>query len=74
MIDREEALKDDFPLDDSYSDGDVDSNGSWEGGEGNDWTEDDPEENDETAKDESSAYLDFLNEEVSDDCLSCVPC
>jgi hypothetical protein len=57
-------LKDDYHLEDNYSDGDADSAGSWEGGEGNEWTEDDPEETDETVKDESSAYLEFLNEEV----------
>jgi importin-7 len=65
LIDREEALKDDFPLEDSYSDGDDISEGSWAGGDGTQWTEDDPEENDDNVKDESSAYLDFLNEEAS---------
>jgi hypothetical protein len=62
LVDREEALKDEgYPLD-TYSDDDNYSDGGWsESGEN--WKEDDAEETTEV-KDESTAYLDFLNEEV----------
>jgi hypothetical protein len=55
--DREEALKDDFPLEGSaYDDED----------EEDEWAGDDTAWNDEVdGRDESSAYLEFLNEEAS---------
>jgi hypothetical protein len=60
---REEALKDDYPLDDSAYD-DEDDEEEWAGDEAA-WNEEveEPEESD--AKDGHSAYLEFLNEEVS---------
>ena len=62
---REAALKDDFTLDNSnygYDDEDDD----WGEDEAN-WTAEDEAEGEEAAdvKDESTAYLEFLNEEVS---------
>ena len=60
--DREEALKDDFPLEGSaYNDDEEDD--EW-AGEGNAWTEEEELEEEQDAKDESSAYLEFLNEEA----------
>ena len=60
MIDREEATRDsDFQLDDD--DDDVDDEETWEG-EG-EWNND-GEEVEGDVKDESAAYLEFLNEEV----------
>jgi importin-7 len=61
--DREEALKDDFPLEDSAYD-DEDEEDEW-AGDDTAWN-DETEPDDETdVKDEQSAYLEFLNEEVS---------
>lgn len=58
---REEAKRsDDFALGNDYDDDEEDD--EWEGG--NDWNNDADEEPD--VKDESAAYLEFLNEEVSD--------
>jgi hypothetical protein len=59
---REEALKDDFPLDEgAYSDGEDDE---W-AGDDNAWAEEgENEELEGDAKDESAAYLEFLNEEA----------
>jgi importin-7 len=60
--DREEALKDDFPLEDSAYD-DEDEEDEW-AGDDTAWN-DETEPDDETdVKDEQSAYLEFLNEEV----------
>lgn len=63
MKNREEALKDDFHLD-SGTYGYEDEDEEWNGDDGN-WNEE-LEEEEETgdAKDESTAYLEFLNEEV----------
>jgi len=59
---REEALKDDFPLDDGTYDDDEDD--EW-AGDDNAWAEDaETEELEGDAKDESAAYLEFLNEEA----------
>lgn len=59
--DREEALRDDFQLDSSaYYDEDED----WDD-DGAQWEEGDAAEGEHSeSKDESTAYLDFLNEEV----------
>jgi len=61
IIDREEALKDDFPADGSTYDDDDDE---WAGDE-TAWTEDNEPDDETDGKDESSAYLEFLSEEVS---------
>lgn len=59
---REEALKDDFPLDDGAYEDDEDD--EW-AGDDNAWTEEaDNDELEGDAKDESAAYLEFLNEEA----------
>ncbi|KFX91382.1 hypothetical protein V490_05933 [Pseudogymnoascus sp. VKM F-3557] len=61
---REEALKDDYPLaDGAYSDDEEEEDVEW-GGEDTAWAEEADEEEDAEGKDESSAYLDFLNEEA----------
>lgn len=61
---REEALKSDYPLADSaYGDDEEEEGEEW-GGEDTEWAEEEGEE-DAEGKDESSAYLEFLNEEVS---------
>jgi len=62
---REEALKEDDPLSGSaYGDYVEDEEEEWGGDET--WTEEEGEEGEDAeGKDESSAYLDFLNEEVS---------
>lgn len=60
---REEALKDDYPLDDSAYD-DEDDEEEWAGDEAA-WNEEVEEEPESDAKDGHSAYLEFLNEEVS---------
>jgi hypothetical protein len=60
--DREEALKDDFPLEGSAYD-DEDEDDEW-AGDDNAWAEEDEQEEEQDAKDESSAYLEFLNEEA----------
>jgi hypothetical protein len=64
LSDREDALRDDFTLEGHYDYGDEDE---WAEEEAN-WTgeeEAQAEEAPEGAKDESKAYLEFLNEEVS---------
>ncbi|KAG5931655.1 hypothetical protein E4U53_001663, partial [Claviceps sorghi] len=65
MKNREEALRDDFHLENSYDYGDEDE---WDDNEAN-WNGDEEEEeaNEEEAlqsKDESKAYLEFLNDEA----------
>ncbi|KAM3087968.1 Nonsense-mediated mRNA decay protein 5 [Clarireedia jacksonii] len=60
-MNREEALKDDFPVDGEGFDDDYDE---W-GGEDNAWTEEGDDGDEESdIKDESSAYLEFLSEEA----------
>jgi hypothetical protein len=61
-IDREEALKDDYPLAGSTYDEYDDAEDEW-AGDDSAWTEE-PENDESDGKDESSAYLEFLNEEV----------
>ena len=61
-LDREEALRDDFPLEGSAYD-DEDEEDEW-AGDDNAWTEEEEQEEEQDAKDESSAYLEFLNEEA----------
>jgi hypothetical protein len=61
--DREEALKDDYPLEDSAYDDDDDEEDAW-GGDDTTWTEEAEAEDEVDGRDESSAYLEFLNEEV----------
>jgi hypothetical protein len=63
VIDREEALKDDFPLEGSAYDDDEDDD-EW-AGDDNAWNDEEEPEEETDAKDESTAYLEFLNEEVS---------
>jgi hypothetical protein len=65
MTDREEALKDsDYPLTGSaYDDDEDDVDDDWAGDETT-WTEDADAEEESDIKDESSAYLEFLSEEV----------
>jgi hypothetical protein len=60
---REEALKDDYPLDDSAYD-DEDDEEEWAGDEAA-WNEEVEEEPESDVKDGHSAYLEFLNEEVN---------
>jgi hypothetical protein len=55
---REEALKDDYPLDDNYDD---DEEEEW-GGD-NEWAEEEEGVDEKEGRDESSAYLEFLQEE-----------
>jgi hypothetical protein len=60
--DREEALREDFHLDGGAY-GYDDDNSSW--GEDTTWTaEEDDEKETSEKKDESTAYLEFLNDEV----------
>lgn len=61
--DREEALKDDYPLDGSAYDEDEDEDDAW-GGDDTTWTEEAEVEDEADGRDESSAYLEFLSEEV----------
>ncbi len=63
--DREEALKDDFQFD-SGTYGYDESDDEWDDEEAN-WNGPEQEEQEPAgdAKDESTAYLEFLNEEVS---------
>lgn len=61
--DREEALKDDYPLEGEYDDDDEED--EW-AGDDTTWNGEETEEEPDV-KDESSAYLEFLNEEVSQD-------
>ncbi|KAF4613370.1 hypothetical protein G7Y89_g15517 [Cudoniella acicularis] len=64
---RDEVLKDDFPLDESAYDDDDDE--QW-AGDDNAWNEETEPEEESDVKDESSAYLEFLNEEVRKHCPS----
>ncbi|CAN8100085.1 unnamed protein product [Discula destructiva] len=58
---REDAMKDDYGIDGSYS---YDDDDEW-GDDEADWAQDEEQEEEVTdAKDESSAYLEFLNEEA----------
>lgn len=59
---RDDILKNDFPLDGSAYD-DVDDDDEW-GADDNTWTEGNELEEESDTKDESSAYLEFLSEEV----------
>lgn len=63
MQDREEALKDDFQYDGGTY-GYDESDDEWDDEEAN-WNGGEEEEPAAETKDESTAYLDFLNEEVS---------
>ncbi|SZF03607.1 unnamed protein product [Blumeria hordei] len=56
---REEALKEDYPLDNQYGDDDDE----WAGDE-TAWDEEPDADDDGDGKDENSAYIDFLNEEA----------
>ncbi|CAG8948647.1 hypothetical protein HYFRA_00001766 [Hymenoscyphus fraxineus] len=58
---RDEILKDDYPVDGSAYDDDEEE--LW-AGDDNAWNEDEGNEESEDAKDESTAYLEFLNEEA----------
>jgi len=58
---RDEALRDDYPLDDSAYDDDEDE--EW-GGDDNAWAEEAEADEETDGKDESTAYLEFLNEEA----------
>lgn len=61
VVDREEAKKEeDFSITGDYDDEDEEE--EWEGDSG--WTNEDGDEVGDV-KDESAAYLEFLNEEVS---------
>jgi hypothetical protein len=62
QLDREEALKDDYPLDGSTYD-DEDDEEEW-AGDDNAWNDEADAEEESDAKDESTAYLEFLNEEA----------
>ncbi|CZT48324.1 related to importin beta homolog Kap119p [Rhynchosporium secalis] len=58
---REEALKDDYPVDgDAYDD---DEDDEW-AGDDTAWNDDNEPEEEGEGKDESTAYLEFLNEEA----------
>ena len=61
--DREEALKDDFPLEGSAYD-DEDEEDEW-AGDDTAWNDETEVEDEVDGRDESSAYLEFLNEEAS---------
>jgi hypothetical protein len=61
--DREEALKDDFPLEGSAYD-DEDEEDEW-AGDDTAWNDETEVEDETDGRDESSAYLEFLNEEAS---------
>lgn len=64
--DREEALRDDFHFDSTYEYGEdeewADEDANWTG---EDTSAIEPQEAASTVKDESAAYLEFLNDEVS---------
>jgi hypothetical protein len=62
VLDREEALKDDYPLDGSAYD-DEDDEEEWAGDDST-WNDEAEPEEETDAKDESTAYLEFLNEEA----------
>jgi len=62
--DREEALRDDFTFDAGTYD--YEDDGEWNDEEAAKWTEEEaPEEEVKDARDESTAYIEFLNEEAS---------
>lgn len=61
-LDREDALKDDFQFEQSYEYDDEDD--GWGEEEGNWAAEEEQEEEQSEVRDESTAYLEFLNEEV----------
>ena len=61
---RDDVLKDDFPLDQSAYDDYEDEEGEEWAGDDNQWNEENEHEESEEVKDESTAYLEFLNEEV----------
>lgn len=64
VLDREEAMKDDFPLDGSAYGDDEEEDDEW-AGDDNQWNDEgEPEEDEGDIKDESAVYLDFLNEEA----------
>lgn len=66
--DREEALKDDYPLASStYDDEEEDEEAEW-AGDDQAWAEEEEVNDEVDGKDESSAYLEFLNEEVCPHC------
>ena len=65
MKDREEALKDDYPLEGSAYD-DEDEEDEW-AGDDTAWNDETEVEDETEGRDESSAYLEFLNEEASTD-------
>ena len=69
--DREEALKDDFPLEDSAYD-DEDEEDEW-AGDDTAWNDENEVEDEAEGRDESSAYLEFLNEEASTVCALLIP-
>ncbi|EHK99074.1 putative importin [Glarea lozoyensis 74030] len=61
---RDDVLKDDFPLDQSaYDDYEDEEEEPW-AGDDNQWGEENEQEETEEVKDESTAYLEFLNEEA----------
>lgn len=61
-LDRQDALKDDFHLEQSYDD--YEDEDEW-GEEETTWqAEEEPETEKTEVRDESTAYLEFLNEEV----------
>jgi hypothetical protein len=63
-LERDEVLKDDFPLDQgAYDDYEEEEEEQW-AGDDNQWNEDNEQEEESEVKDESTAYLEFLNEEV----------
>lgn len=62
LPDREDALKDDFPLDESTYDDDDDEE-EW-AADDNAWNDEVEVEEETDAKDDSTAYLEFLNEEA----------
>jgi len=61
---REEALKDDYPLSGSAYDDDEDNDEDEWAGDDNTWSEEVDGDDETDGKDESSAYLEFLNEEA----------
>ncbi|KAI9802910.1 MAG: hypothetical protein M1825_002141 [Sarcosagium campestre] len=58
---REEATKEDFTLEEDYDGGEEEDTADWEGDTG--WTAE-ADEVEEDVKDESAAYIEFLNEEA----------
>jgi hypothetical protein len=64
-LERDEVLKDDtFPIDQSaYGDYEDEEEEQW-AGDDNQWNEENEQEEESEVKDESTAYLEFLNEEV----------